>query len=143
MRNEYTLSAYVEQLKKLLDATHYSVAAEVTEHLWLDHFIAAEYPDPFYVEADIAIAEMINGSPTLASSGEMPEFSAKINVPIDHYYDPSLLNKRQREIFFPACKRAAEMFKEDPFEQDMHQCILHEVFQLFGKYSKFFGKTVS
>lgn len=139
MQNEFTLTAYLEQLKKLLDSAHHSVAAEVCEHLWKTYFVNGIYPDPFFVEADIAITEMINGEGELKPDKDVPELDAKLVIDGPIEVDQNKFSRLQRLMMLESFHLVRETMTAK--EIDEHTCIISHVIHLFAHYSTFFGEV--
>lgn len=138
-QNRYTLSAYLQEIKALLDGASPKSAKSVAEHLWLDSIVFGIYPDPYYIEADIAIAELQNHrkKTLLAMDKEIPEFEAKIigrtkgDYP-DIFY--TKLPNRESELL----SASAAVLPQDAWRKHKH--IALECIRLLSNYSTYFKR---
>lgn len=137
MKNKYNLNQYLKQLKGILDDTDHTVAGEVCEHLWNSYFKFGIFPDPFYVESDVAIAELIQGKGNLKNAGETPDLEAEITIDLEDDVDHRSLTRLQLLML----RESYHLIKNiDGYSVDINRCINSRILQLFSNYSNYFGE---
>lgn len=138
MKNKYTLPDYIQRLESILNGTDHCIAGEVCEHLWNAYFKYGIYPDPFYIEGDVAIAEMINGRGSLKNADEMPELAAEIQLGLEDDIEYNTLSRLQILML----RESYHLIKNrDGYLADVNNCVNSRVLKLFANYSTYFGKS--
>lgn len=93
----------------------------------------------FFVEADIAIAEMINGEGELKPDKDVPELDVKIVIDGPIEVDQNQFSRLQRLMMLESFHLVRETMTDKEINE--HTCIISHVIHLFAHYSNFFGEV--